>query len=138
MAEQPTSDDKTHKVFDLNDPSIETIYANTTHIIVGEGDITIHLGFQPIEGNNVPATGVKRVVMTHDSFMRMMEFWAARYHLLESLYDGKPKTLRDIDNKIINAAFDKMLGRPEEGTNGNGTSDEPAEEAEPSGPADSL
>lgn len=48
MAEDPKPENNTQNVFDLNDPSVETLYANTTHIIVGEGDVTIHLGFQPI------------------------------------------------------------------------------------------
>ncbi len=112
MAEDEKPETQTQQVFNINDPSVETIYANTTHIVVGEGDVTIHLGFQPIEGNNIPAIDVRRIILTHDSFMRMMEFWAARYRLLETLYEGKPKTLRDLDGDVVNAAFDTMLGRP--------------------------
>ena len=134
MADESKPDSKKAQVFDLEDTSVETVYANTSHVIVGEGDVTLYFGFQPIEGNNIPASNVKRVTMTHDSFMRMMEFWAARYRLLESLYDGRPRTLRDINSTVINAAFDKMLGRiPQEAVQ-NGTGDGSEVKAEPSGP----
>jgi len=53
----------------------------------------------------------------------MMEFWASRYRLLESLYDGKPRTLRDIDRNVVSAAFDEMLGRINKEVSEDGTSD---------------
>jgi hypothetical protein len=134
MAENQTSETPDRQVFDLDDPSIKTTYANTTHIIVGQGDVSITFGFQAIEARDNPATNLVRVVMTHDSFMRMMEFWATRYHFLNTLYGGKPKTLRDMDTEVVNAEFAKMLGtvgeedkqdEPETGSSGNGKSADP-------------
>ncbi len=55
MADEPRTDDNALRVFDLEDATIENIYANTTHAIVGEGDITLYLGFQQIESNDRPA-----------------------------------------------------------------------------------
>ena len=114
MADTSKPEEKKFPVFDLEDASLETTYVNTTHALVGEGDITLYFGFQPIAGNDVPAFNVKRMAMTHDSFMRMMEYWAKRYHFLETLYAGKPKTLRDLDQDAVASAFDTMLGGPSE------------------------
>jgi|GEM_PF-3487580 len=136
MADTPKPEDKKSPVFDLEDASLETTYVNTTHAIVGEGDITLYFGFQPIAGNDFTAFNVKRMAMTHDSFMRMMEYWATRYRFLETLYGGKPITLRDADRDAVASAFDTMYGRSGEEADRNETSDVSRDKAQPFSPAD--
>lgn len=112
MAEDLEPESQQFDVFNLEDTSIETVYSNTTHAVIGEGDISLYFGFQHIARNDVPAASVKRVVLTHESFMLMMEYWLKRYNFLQTLYGGKPKTLRDLDQDAIAAAFDVMHEKP--------------------------
>lgn len=113
MAEKSTEGQEVPKglQWDADSPATQTIYANQSNILVGTSDIVMYFGTEPLD-TTIPIVPSIRIMLTHASFMVMMEFWAARYYLLRNLYDGAPASLRSLDPNIVAEEFRKMLSPP--------------------------
>lgn len=87
---------------------VPVVYANDSSITVGNEDVTIAFGFS--ESGVGQTKYSTRIVMTHSSFVHMMEFWQKRVTLLRTLYQENPIGFMETrtDTSIIEKAFEEM------------------------------
>jgi len=107
MAEEPV---RTLAELQLNSPDMKTTYANFSHIHVNMTDVYLYFGMQSPSGGAENVEVDSRIVLTHDTFIRMMEFWSTRYSALVSIYGDNPRSLHDYDREKIRQAFAEFLG----------------------------
>ncbi len=50
-----------------------------------------------------------RVVLTHDSFMKMMEYWAQRYETINKIYGDSPRSINGFDRAKVDDAFRLLM-----------------------------
>ena len=90
------------------DASINTFYADNSLVTVRPSDVRMYFGMQPpTDGEDVPFESC--VILSHSSFMRMMEYWVPRYELLAKIYAGHPMSLNDFNQNTVEQAFHEML-----------------------------
>lgn len=99
----------------LDNPLLTTSYANFSHIVINDTDAYLYFGIQSPEGGVQNISIATRIVITHFTFLRMMEFWATRYSILSEIYGNVPKSLQDFDPAKVQQAFDKLINSPEQG-----------------------
>ena len=102
-------------LLNLNNPDMRTSYANFSHVHVNMTDIYLYFGMQSPDGGVENVRVDTRIVLTHDTFIKMMEFWSTRYSALMSIYGDNPRSLNDYDRAKISQAFAEYLGQPEPG-----------------------
>lgn len=108
MAQEKTQSEHSAKNVLLDDKNTQTTYANNSHIVVNPSDVYLYFGMQPFTDSE-DTFFEQRIVLTHSSFMRMMEYWAPRYTLLARIYNGHPMSLGDFDPSLVQQAFQEML-----------------------------
>ncbi len=89
----------------INDPGIKTSYANFSHVHINATDLYLYFGIQSADGGVEDVAVGSRIIVTHDSFMRMMEFWSTRYSVLAEIYGNTPRSLRDFDHQRVSEIF---------------------------------
>ena len=92
------------------DNTVPVVYANDCSIIVGNEDVSILFGYNVVGGDNLPTIPSVRLVLTHGSFVRMMEYWSKRVTLLRTVYQENPIGFLETGTEleIINKAFEDM------------------------------
>ena len=53
-----------------------------------------------------------RLILTHDSFMKMMEYLAPRYRFFRHMYEGQKIGLSDFDQTEITDGIDTFILNP--------------------------
>lgn len=91
------AEDSNKPVFDFSDPSIHTVYANDTAAIVGDAEINLFFS----DGSLASQDGTQkrlntRVILSHSTFIRMMDFWMTRYNFISTMYDGTPPSITEV------------------------------------------
>lgn len=89
----------------LNSPDMRTSYANYSHVHINMTDVYLYFGMLSPQGGVEAVSVDTRIVLTHDSFIKMMEFWSTRYAVLMSIYGDNPKSLNDYDAEKVRQAF---------------------------------
>ena len=108
--------------FDFSDPNISTMYANDTAVIVGDAEINLYFS----DGSPASQDGTQkrlnaRIVISHSTFIHMMDFWMTRYDFIRSIYKGTPVSLTEFRLNELDryeAAYrEYMVGaKPQEAT----------------------
>lgn len=111
MAEEETSPKS--GTLNLNNPDMKTTYSNFSHVHVNMSDIYLYFGMQSLDGGVEDISVNTRVVLTHDTFIKMMEFWSTRYSALVQIYGETPRSLHDFDRNKVRQAFAEFLGQPD-------------------------
>lgn len=91
------SEDSKKPAFDFSDLNIHTVYANDTAAIVGDTEINLFFS----DGSPASQDGTQkrlntRVVLSHSTFIRMMDFWMTRYQFVNAMYNGAPPSIAEI------------------------------------------
>ncbi len=97
----------------LDNPNMKTSYANFSHVHLNASDLYLYFGIQNAEGSVENVSLESRIIVTHDSFMRMMEFWSTRYSVLAAIYGETPRNLHDFDAEKVKKAFTTFIGQIE-------------------------
>ena len=88
MAEtdKPAASNANYAVIDPSDPRIQDVYANDTFVEIGNSEISIVFAQDYYDNGVKKAKPSVRVTFTHNSFMRMMDFWEQRAKFLRRVY----------------------------------------------------
>ena len=99
---------------DADDSRIQEVYANDVYVDIGESEISLLFS----SGFNV--NGVKqakpsvRIILTHDTYMRMVSFLEKRAKLLRRVYMNRTPNLYAGDQEELRQAFNELYPRTEE------------------------
>jgi len=107
------AEDDLKPTFDFSDPNINIVYANDGAVIVGDSEINLYFS----DGSPALQDGTQRristrIVLSHATFIYMMDFWMTRYDFIRTMYDGTPVSLRDfrtLEPDRYEAAYQKYL-----------------------------
>ena len=107
------AEDRKKPVFDFSDPNINTVYANDTAAIVGDTEINLFFSDGSPSGEDGSQKRLStRVILSHSTFIHMMDFWMSRYDFIRDLYNGTPSSIADIRMEkpdIDEEAYQKYL-----------------------------
>ncbi len=109
MDNESTTDAPTAQIplLDSMDPRIRDIYADDAFISIGSTNVAITFTVSPA-GVTRPVPSV-RVFISHSDFVGLMSVWEKRRDFLLSAYEGKPKSLLQMDQTKIEALFQEMV-----------------------------
>ncbi len=105
---------ETGKLFPFDDKRISEHPADITQAILTESDITIYFATTTRLPQNTIINPSVKVVITHSSFMNMMEFWLVRYNFLREVYGENLPSLDSLDRTQLNEAVNKYFPTSEE------------------------
>lgn len=100
MADQP--------LIDAADPRIQDIYANDVLVEVGELEISMIFSHDFYANGFKVAKPSVRIILSHDSYMRMVDFWEKRAKLLRRVYMNRTPNLYAGDPEETRKAFDEL------------------------------
>lgn len=91
------AEDSNKPAFDFSDPNIHTVYANDTAAIVGDTEVNLFFS----DGSPASQDGTQkrlstRVILSHSTFIRMMDFWMTRYGFIGAMYNGAPPSINEV------------------------------------------
>lgn len=101
-------------VLRLDNPDMKISYADFSHIYVNNSDVSLYFGIQSPDGEIGKVKLDNRIIVTHDTFIKMMEFWAPRYSALTKLYGDNPRSLADFGKEEIARAFSFLHGQQDQ------------------------
>ena len=107
------AEDSKKPAFDFSDPNIHTVYANDTAAIVGDAEINLFFS----DGSPASQDGTQkrlntRVILSHSTFIRMMDFWMTRYNFIGAMYNGTPPSITEVrinDPDRYESAYQEFL-----------------------------
>ena len=100
----------------LSDSIPQNVYANDVFVDIGETEISL------VFSDNFFVKGIKqsrpmvRVVLTHDNYIRMVDFWEKRAKLLRRAYKNRRPNLYSGDAEELRQAFDELYPPTDEDT----------------------
>ena len=97
----------------LDNPNVKTSYANFSHVHINATDLYLYFGTQSAGGGLENISLENRIIVTHGTFMKMMEYWSIRYSVLNEIYGEVPRSLHDFDQEKVDQAFATFLGTTE-------------------------
>jgi hypothetical protein len=100
MADQP--------LIDAADPRIQDIYANDVFVEIGESEISLLFSHDFYANGSKTAKPSVRIILSHDSYMRMVEFWEKRAKLLRRVYMNRTPNLYAGDPEETRKAFAEL------------------------------
>ena len=93
---------------DPSDPDIRDIFANDVFVDIGESEISLIFSYDFYANGVKKAKPSVRIILTHDNFVRMIEFLDKRVTLLRSIYGSRMPNLFLGDPEEIRKAFEVM------------------------------
>lgn len=98
--------------FPVQDVGISEIVANTTHITLGNSEVSIYFGTtNDITSMTTPSV---RVIIPQYHFVKMMEHWAKYYDFLMNVYEGYPPSLNTVDPELLAENLGILFGKGQE------------------------
>lgn len=85
--------------YDFTDPNIEVVYASVSAAIVGNTDISLYFGTEALTTEGSKSSLSHRIVITHHQFLRMMEYWATRYDVIQTMFEDTPMSFRQVEER---------------------------------------
>ncbi len=93
----------------VSDPEIKTVYANNNFFELGDTEVGLVFGYDFYDNGQKVSKPSVRVILSHDNFMRMMEFWEKRAKFLRRVYANRTPNTYSGDPREYRAALDELF-----------------------------